>query len=343
MRRQAKACRQSADSLLSLNRETPMQEPEFPIDETARLMSLHSMRILDTPAEHRYDRLTRMAKRLFDVDIALVSLVDTDRQWFKSKQGLDACETSRAISFCGHAILRSEVFVVNDAAADSRFFDNPLVTGEPFIRFYAGCPIRDPNGFNIGTLCIIDLKPRAMSADDLDALRDLAAMVEDEIKVSSQITIDDLTQVANRRGFHLIANHLLSLCRRTGSDAEIAFFDLDGFKALNDTYGHAAGDELLKHFAKLLLKCFRTADAIGRLGGDEFVVLLSNPKGNSRVALDRLEALAKETDCEIKAKLAWSVGRIAFDPDRHTTVESLLAEADSSMYDDKIRKRVATG
>ncbi|MGI9236326.1 MAG: sensor domain-containing diguanylate cyclase [Woeseiaceae bacterium] len=320
-----------------------MREPALPIDETARLMSLHSLRIMDTPAEERYDRLTRMAKRLFRVEIALVSLVDTNRQWFKSKQGLEACETSRAISFCGHAILRPEVLVVNDASKDERFADNPLVTGAPHIRFYAGCPIRDPKGFRIGTLCIIDPEPREMSADDIDALTDMAEMVEDEIKVSSQVTVDDLTQVANRRGFHVIAEHLLSLCRRTGTAAEIAFFDLDGFKAVNDSFGHAAGDDLLKHFATLLVKCFRSADAVGRLGGDEFAVLLSNSQGGSKTAINRLEELASQTECHIREKLAWSVGVIAFDPARHTNVESLLAEADSSMYDDKIKRRTATG
>jgi diguanylate cyclase (GGDEF)-like protein len=171
----------------------------------------------------------------------------------------------------------------------------------------------------------------------------MAEMVEDEIKVSSQVTVDDLTQVANRRGFHLIANHLLSLCRRTGTNAEVAFFDLDGFKAINDTYGHAAGDDLLKHFAKLLVKCFRTADAVGRLGGDEFVVLLSNSKNGADKAIKRLQELVAQSKCEVREKLAWSVGVIAFDPNRHTNVEDLLAEADSSMYDDKQSRRTVPG
>jgi diguanylate cyclase (GGDEF)-like protein len=320
-----------------------VHEPAFPIDETARLMSLHSLRILDTPSEERYDRLTRMARRFFGVQIALVSLVDSDRQWFKSKQGLDACETSRAISFCGHAILSREPLIVNDASKDPRFADNPLVTGPPDIRFYAGYPIRDSEGFNIGTLCLIDPEPRDMSADEIETLRDMAEMVEDEIRVSSQVTVDDLTQVANRRGFHLIADHLLSLCRRTGTTAEVAFFDLDGFKAINDTYGHGAGDDLLKHFAKLLIKCFRTADAVGRLGGDEFVVLLSNSKNGAAKAIKRLKELAAQSECEIREKLAWSVGVIAFDPDRHTNLEDLLAEADSSMYDDKQNRREVAG
>ena len=320
-----------------------MLKPTLPLDETQRLMSLHSLRILDTPSEERYDRITRMAKRLFNVEICLVSLVDSERQWFKSRQGLDACETSREISFCGHAILSDEPFIVNDASLDERFADNPLVTDAPFIRFYAGHPIKHPDGYRIGTLCIIDPNPREFGDEDVESLSDLAAMVEDEVKVSSQITVDDLTQVANRRGFNLVANHLLSLCRRTGTSAELAFFDLDGFKAINDTHGHGAGDELLQHFAKLLVKSFRTADAIGRLGGDEFVVLLGDSAGCSATALKRLRDMAAEAKCPIQQQLDWSVGTIQFDPGRHSTVEAMLADADSRMYDDKLQRRAASG
>ena len=318
-----------------------MLKPSLPLDETQRLLSLHSLKILDTPSEERYDRITRMAKRLFSVEICLVSLVDKDRQWFKSRQGLDACETAREISFCGHAILGEEPFIVSDAAADERFADNPLVTGPPNIRFYAGCPIRGPEGFRIGTLCIIDSQPKTLGDEEIDALKDLAAMIEDEVRVSSQITVDDLTQVANRRGFNLVADHLLSLCRRTETSAELVYFDLDGFKGVNDSHGHAAGDKLLQHFARLLVKCFRRADVIGRLGGDEFVVLLGDSAGCSTVALERLRNMADEPDCEILRKLDWSVGTVQFDPDRHDSVEDLLAEADASMYDDKRQRRAA--
>jgi len=320
-----------------------MIAPSLPIDETQRLMSLHALHILDTPNENRYDRITRMARRLFDVDICLISLVDTNRQWFKSKVGLDACETERDISFCGHAILHDEVFVINDAATDHRFFDNPLVTGAPNVRFYAGYPIKSPTGHRIGTLCIIDSKPRKLSSGEIRTLKDLGAMVEDEIKIASQAAVDDLTHIANRRGFHLFANNTLSVCRRTGTPAELAFFDLDGFKAINDTYGHAAGDDVLKHFAGLLVKCFRDADAIGRLGGDEFVVLLVGSDGNADVALNRLHAMVADSDSEIHQRLAWSVGIIRFDPERHSTIESLLVEADSDMYDNKVSKRAAGG
>ena len=320
-----------------------MLKPPCPLDETQRLMSLHSLRILDTRSEERFDRITRMAQRMFGVEICLVSLVDANRQWFKSIQGLDACETSREISFCGHAILGTDVFVINDAAGDPRFADNPLVTDEPRIRFYAGCPIRGPHNHMIGTLCIIDRQPRDMPEHDRETLRDLAAMVEDELALTAQVTVDELTNVANRRGFNTVAGHMLSLCRRTNTDAEMVFFDLDGFKEINDTHGHASGDDLLQLFAKLLIKSFRDADVVARLGGDEFVVLMTASQGCSTVALERMQQLADAEECEIRSKLAWSVGVIQFDPERHDSVEAILNEADARMYEDKVMRRRAGG
>ncbi len=130
-----------------------MQTPDIPDYEPERLAALQRLNLLDTESESRFDRITRLAQRLFQVPIALVSLVDSDRQWFKSKQGLDACETGRDISFCGHAILGSGIFEIPDATQDTRFADNPLVTGAPDIRFYAGAPLQSADGFNIGTLC----------------------------------------------------------------------------------------------------------------------------------------------------------------------------------------------
>lgn len=319
-----------------------MIKPTLPPDETARLLSLHSLRILGTPSEERFDRITRMAKRMFDVEICLISLVDAHRQWFKSKQGLDVCETSREISFCGHAINTRDGLFVADASLDPRFADNPLVVDAPFIRFYAGVPILGPDGYRIGTLCLIDKKPHKLSYDDQQILKDFGAMVEDEIKVSSQITVDELTEVANRRGFNLVAEKMLMLSRRTGIEAELAFFDLDGFKALNDDYGHGAGDDMLKYFATLLIKCFRSADVIARIGGDEFVVLLTASHDRADIAIARLNEIAAEVTCSIKKRLAWSVGCVRFDPDSHESVQSLLEHADARMYKDKMRRRSAT-
>jgi GAF domain-containing protein len=136
-----------------------MQAPAIPENEAQRLAALQRLYILDTSAEERFDRLTRLAKVMFQVPTALVSLVDADRQWFKSRQGLDACETPRDISFCGHAILQGDIFHVPDTHVDLRFSDNPLVELEPKIRMYTGAPLLTPDGLRIGTLCIIDDQP----------------------------------------------------------------------------------------------------------------------------------------------------------------------------------------
>lgn len=160
-----------------------MLEPSTPADEAQRTATLRNLHILDTPAEERFDRITRIAQRVLGVPIALVSLVDSNRQWFKSCQGLAASETPRGISFCGHAILDDAPLIIGDALSDPRFADNPLVTGEPRIRFYAGHPLKHSNGSRLGTLCVIDRRPREMSAADLAALADLAAWAEEELNV----------------------------------------------------------------------------------------------------------------------------------------------------------------
>jgi signal transduction histidine kinase len=156
-------------------------EPALPADEQERLQDLQCLSILDTKPEARFDRITRTAQRLFRVPIALLSLVDSDRQWFKSRRGLGATQTPRSISFCGHAILQEGVFVVCDAAADARFKDNPLVTDGPAIRFYAGAPLRAPSGRRVGTLCIIDTAPREWTSEDAAGLTDLAEWTEQEL------------------------------------------------------------------------------------------------------------------------------------------------------------------
>ncbi|MCK5858212.1 ATP-binding protein [Abyssibacter sp.] len=173
-------------------------------DERARCEALWDLNILDTPPEARFDRLTRLAQQLFGVEIALVSLVDADRQWFKSRQGLEVSETARSVSFCSHAIDHDRPLVIEDTLQDDRFAENPLVVGEPHIRFYAGCPLKGPGGYLIGTLCIIDPKPRRFSDQDRDALRVLGELVEVELREprlapSMPSVLDDRWQLARRR------------------------------------------------------------------------------------------------------------------------------------------------
>ncbi|MAD88478.1 MAG: histidine kinase [Pseudoalteromonas sp.] len=163
-----------------------MKKPIVPQDEVMRVNHLHSLNILDTGSDIDFDRLTEFVANIFCVPIALISLVDTQRQWFKSKVGLEANETSRDISFCGHAILNDEVFIVENALLDDRFSDNPLVVDEPSIRFYAGAPLKTSKGYKIGTLCIIDTQPREFRKQDIEILEkvasDIVSLIEEKAK-----------------------------------------------------------------------------------------------------------------------------------------------------------------
>ena len=321
-----------------------MIHPATPANEKTRIETLRSLRILDTSPEERFDRLTRLAKRLFGVPIALISLVDTDRQWFKSCQGLDASETPRDVSFCGHAILGDDILMVPDALLDARFHDNPLVVGDPKIRFYAGCPLAVPNGSKLGTLCLIDVEPRTLSDGDRELLRDLTSMAEQEIAAVQLATMDDLTLLSNRRGFAALGQHALTLCARMERPAWLHFFDLDDFKQVNDRFGHAEGDRALRSFSSLLLKTFRDSDVVGRLGGDEFVVLVTNcTKKASEASLRRLQ---KAVDAHNRTSargydIGFSVGAVAYEPIRHSSIETLLADADKLMYERKRQRQPA--
>jgi phosphoribosyl 1,2-cyclic phosphodiesterase len=155
--------------------------PAMPDDEAERVAALRRLAILDTPPEERFDRHTRIASALFKVPISLVSLIDEDRQWFKSCFGTDVCESSRESSFCAHAVASGDLLIVPDALQDDRFRDNPMVSDGPRIRFYAGALIHSPEGKRIGTLCILDVRPRNLSAEEVALLKDVAAAVEAEI------------------------------------------------------------------------------------------------------------------------------------------------------------------
>lgn len=318
-----------------------MKKPDIPHDEQARLQALRSLGVLDTPPEERFDRLTRMAKRLFGVPIALVSLVDEDRQWFKSCFGLRVSETPRDLSFCGHAILGNDLFIIPDALADERFADNPAVVNDPFVRFYAGCPLRGPNGHKLGTLCIIDRQPRSFDAGELEALVDLAAMVERELSAVQLATLDELTKISNRRGFAMLAQHSLDVCVRRQLAASLVFMDLDKFKPINDKFGHAEGDRALTAFAEQIKITCRESDVFGRLGGDEFVVLLiDTSKARAEAVVSRLHQSLEKYNQEAKRgyDISFSYGIVEFSPDKHQTLNTMLAEGDSLMYGRKRSK-----
>ena len=315
-----------------------MKKPDIPQDEGVRLKALRSLDVLDTPSEERFDRLTRLAKRMFDVPIALVSLVDENRQWFKSCIGLNVSETPRDISFCGHAILDNEIFIIPDAIKDERFSDNPLVLNEPYIRFYAGCPLRYLDGSMLGTLCIIDTQPRVLNEEDLDALKDLAELAEHELMAVQLATQDELTNISNRRGFIKLAQHGLDICARHNISASLVFFDLNKFKSINDIFGHAEGDTALIAFSDHMKNTFRNSDVIGRLGGDEFAVLLTDTSlepAEKTISRFRVSIEHYNKDSNLGYEISFSEGIVAIDHEKNISLESLLGQADSLMYDKK--------
>lgn len=315
-----------------------MKRPGKPVDDEMRIEALRSLDILDTPAEERFDRLTRLARRLFDVPIALVSLIDHDRQWFKSAVGLEVRETDRNLAFCAHAIHGDDVFIVPDAQQDERFADHPLVTGPPHIGFYAGCPITDMGKHKMGTFCIIDRRPRELSKDDIDALKDLAAIAERELAMVKLATLDELTGLANRRGFMSLAQNSLDLCDRHGMPAALVFIDLCRFKEINDVHGHMEGDRALVAFADTLIDTCRSADIVARLGGDEFVAFLPNATQQAAEGyITRLdEALADHNrKADRGYEIQFSSGIVEFQPEHHQTIDDLLLVGDALMYESK--------
>lgn len=315
----------------------------LPESERIRLEAVRSLGLVDSPPDERFDRYTRLAEHLFDVPTALFGVIDDERQWFKSRRGFSRHELPRALSFCSHTILGESLMVVPDATRDDRFSDNPLVTDNPGIRFYAGCPVRIRGDINIGTLAVIDYVPRVFDDSDLLLLKDLAAMIEEDVAVLNEATIDELTGLSNRRGFKAIANPAIAMCRRLNRPASLMFFDLDGFKQVNDEFGHAEGDNVLIQIGRILLSEFRNSDVIARLGGDEFCVLLT---GTSAASIERpmhnLDEGFKRWNDEVPYEIGYSVGAVTYDPEKHATVDDLLINADQLMYANKRSKKAAS-
>jgi diguanylate cyclase (GGDEF)-like protein/PAS domain S-box-containing protein len=457
-------------------------EAPRPPNETQRLETLHSYDILDTPPEAAFDRIVAFAARLFNVPIVTVSLVAEHRQWFKACIGLGSREADRKVSFCAHALLSDDVLTVLDAWQDERFHDNPLVTGDPHIRFYAGAPLVASDGSRLGTLCLIDREPHTeFTAADRHNLSDLASTVSDTLElrrataraVQAEETVererqtlketfaaleegvvvqnvngeiisaneschrilglsleqmmgltsldprwraihpdgsdfpgeahpvptalkngepvndvvmgihhpnnslvwisvnarplfrpgeskpyaavgsffditerqqkqeflehlvhhDTLTDLPNRLAFQAIVT---SAMQHHQTGFAIGFLDLNGFKPVNDRYGHDVGDELLKQVAKRLRTCLRESDIVARFGGDEFTLFLA--RAPSSTETDRIKAritaaleppfqLTERTSVRITASLGF-----AYFPNESTDLEQLLKLADNRMY-----------
>ena len=251
--------------------------------EDARSRALARLDILDSAPEQPFENIVELVRQVLHVPICAVSLIDIDRQWFKAFRGLAITESSRDTSFCTHAITGQAAFTVADATKDWRFSDNPMVIGSPHIRSYAGIPLTTADGYNIGTLCAIDVVPRTFSPTEISILTNFASLVMNQIELRQIASTDALTGIMSRRAWIDGAEREVLRARRYGSALSFLMIDIDRFKAINDHYGHPAGDQVLKQVAEIALLQLRESDWFGRYGGEEFVAAL--PETNLSAAL----------------------------------------------------------
>jgi diguanylate cyclase (GGDEF)-like protein len=312
-------------------------------DEAARLAALDRYDVLDTPAEEAFDRVTRLAARIFRTPMASVTLIDGHRQWFKSRQGHETDETAREPAFCSLTLRRGEPVVVPDASVDPVFADNPFVTGEPHVRFYAGAPLKTADGHVLGALCVVDRVARAdFGASETAMLADLAEIVMDELELRRLASVDALTGALSRRAFRDEGRRALHLAARHEHPLSLIAIDLDHFKGVNDAHGHAVGDAVLKRSVAACLGQLRTSDVLGRLGGEEFAALL--PHAGAAAALDVAERLRQAIGAELYGsgggvfRVSASLG-VVTRTRGVTDIDALLREADAALYMAKAQGR----
>src|SRR5258706_9162424 len=253
-----------------------VQRPQFSsgAEESARLSALRSCCVLETGREARFDDLTCLASSICETPVSLVSLVDTNRLFFKSAHGIDVREVPYPDFFCGHAIRQRDVFIVPDANEDLRFATHPLVVESPRVRFYAGAPLVTPQDYRLGTLCVIDFVPRELQPKQLETLRILARQVMCQLELNLQAMRDPLTGLYNRRQLEEGLHREVLRAPRVGGSVGVMAIDVDHFKRGNGTPGPEVGDFALRGIADELSSCVREEDIACRAGGEEFVIIL---------------------------------------------------------------------
>jgi GGDEF domain-containing protein len=269
-----------------------MLAPARPVNEDERTAALEKMALVYSPAEARFDRITRLAKKYFDVKIALVSLVYKDLQWFKSAQGLDEPCTSREVSFCGHAIHQNSALVVKNTLLDDRFKDNPLVVDGLKIRFYAGQPLKNKNGLVLGTLCIIDTEPRDFTEEDELDLKDFASWVESEFnkRIYSPVVEDYLMETSeleraslvepisgawNKVAFAEVMSRELKAAHSWTYSLGLYSLKIKNWNAVEEQYGQKVAGDIIKQTARCIRECAEENESLGY--GEAGVFFLACP------------------------------------------------------------------
>lgn len=328
-----------------------MLAPKTPANELIRQQVLDNQELLDTPADPYLDVLVKVVGEMFEVKTVLISLLDHDRQWFKARLGLTVPEAPRSLSFCGHAILQDDVFIVEDTHKDQRFVDNPAVTGPPFLRFYAGQPLFAQDGHAIGTLCLLHPQAKQLNSKQKQRLKDMATLAEGYLKlrhVSEQTVqlraalsreqrktmLDTLTQVWNRAGLEHFLPREQTRAEERGMNLGLLFCDLDYFKRVNDAHGHDAGDKVLWESARRIAAAVRPQDVVTRSGGEEFVVLTQvHDEQELRLIGERIRTALARTPIDAgdaQLELTISVGCALAAPQENP--EQALKRADKALY-----------
>ncbi len=325
--------------------------------ETLELAEVHSSSAFYTPIEDRFERITRLARRALDVPVAAVTAVNLQGQWFKSVSGWDITELRLDQSLCEQTVLRGKRVIVPDLARNAQYSVHPFVTGAPGFRFYAGIPLVNARGTVVGTFCVMDTSPRRLDRSDRLILSDLAEFAQRELQTSAlhaaqtelvaklsaarrQALLDPLTRTWNRRGGSLLLEAGLALAKKNETTLAVLIVDIDNFKAVNDTFGHAAGDRALRVVAGELLAGVRHNDGVCRFGGDEFFVVFVDISSTEvaeivRRVSRRIRRAAVRTGDGRTARISVCAGLKYVSSAETITADAVLAAADEALYRNK--------
>ena len=258
---------------------------------TLQMVEFQSNTVFHTPLEERFERVTRLARKLLNVSVVAITVLDEEKQWFKSVAGWNVTELPLKLSLCKEALGSGEVCIVEDLTNDHRFWDHPLVVRKPKFRFYASYPLQTADEGSSGSFCILDTMPRTMSGDELQAFIDFGEIAQTELLTDQRnatvtelisklgvarraAMLDELTKVWNRQGADHLLRSLLAESKENGKEIAICMLDVDRFKHINDSFGHPVGDDVLRKLASNLVRCLRPSDIVCRMGGDEFMLIL---------------------------------------------------------------------
>lgn len=300
--------------------------------EVARLAKFEEFDILDTPNQESLDRVARLICQIFGVATGIVWIADARRQWCRAAHGLAGSDANLSETFCRHTMKGEAALVVPDAAADPRFAGTPAVTGAPGVRFYAGVPLRTRDGHMVGTLCAMDIKPRAFGPKDVAILEDLARVLMRDLELSKQVAVDEVTGALSRAAFMAEGRRHTALAARAGEPVALIAFDLDQYRAINDTQGHPTGDRVLAATGRVCRAHLRGSDVLGRLGGGTFAIVLPKTDLDGGVLVaGRLRDAIAALSAEFGFPLSASFG-VASRGGKSDQLDDMLERAEQAKY-----------